>query len=65
MKRRAYDSDPVPFSMTEDMYIQGKRDYVPHYSRKIKGAVELKEIVDFIKSDDQQTKVRSQSGRIS
>lgn len=29
MKRKAYESEPVPFSMTKDQYIQGKRDIVP------------------------------------
>lgn len=29
MKRKAYESEPVPFSMVYEKYIQGKRDFVP------------------------------------
>jgi len=29
MKRKAYESEPVPFSLTLDKFIQGKRDLVP------------------------------------
>lgn len=29
VKRKAYDSEPVPFKLTSDKYRQGTRDYVP------------------------------------
>ena len=63
MSRKAYDSDPVPFSMKHDKYRQGTRDYVPFYDREIKGHTELREIIDFIASDKIQTKLRTQSGK--
>jgi hypothetical protein len=62
LKRKAYDSDPVPFSLTSDKYVQGIRDYVPFYDRGIKEPVNLKELVDFIGSDDPQAKVKTQGG---
>lgn len=31
MQRKAYDSEPVPFSMTYDQYIQGVRDFIMLY----------------------------------
>ena len=63
MSRKAYDSDPVPFSMVKEQYRQGTRDYVPFYDRKIPGYTDLKEIIDFVKSDDQQAKLQTQSGK--
>ncbi len=62
LKRKAYDSDPVPFSLSSDKYVQGIRDYVPFYDRELKEAVNLKELIDFIGSDDPQAKVKTQGG---
>jgi MFS family permease len=61
MKKRAYDSDPVPFSYTSDKYIQGTRDIVPVVERS-KEVFLLKQIMDFVGSDDQKTKVETQGG---
>ena len=60
MKRKAYESEPVPFSMTEDQYRQGTRDLVylfdnPDIKRDVVG---LKEAVEFVKSDNPATKLR-------
>ena len=63
MSRKAYDSDPLPFSMTHEKYRQGTRDYVPFYDRKIEGYTNLREIIDFIASDNIQTRVRTSSGK--
>lgn len=40
----------------------GRRDYIPFYDRGIKEPVELKELVDFMGSDDPQAKARTNSG---
>lgn len=58
MKHKAYDSEPVPFSMTHDQYVQGKRDYVPLYEQ-FKDFKDLGQIIDFVKSDNPQTKVKT------
>ncbi len=60
MKRKAYGSEPVPFSMSEDKYRQGKRDLVylfddPRISRKTVG---LKEAVKFVADDNPATKLQ-------
>jgi hypothetical protein len=60
MKRKAYESDPLPFSMTEDQYRQGTRDIVylmnnPRISRETIG---LKEAVNFIADDNPATKLQ-------
>ncbi|MFN7689788.1 MAG: DUF2723 domain-containing protein, partial [Bacteroidota bacterium] len=31
MRRKAYDSDPIPLTLKEEQYRQGTRDYVPVY----------------------------------
>lgn len=60
MYRKVYDSDPVPFSMEPKHYQQGSRDVV-YIVERIKGTVDLKQAIDFVKSDDPQTKTLPQS----
>jgi len=60
MRRQAYDSEPMPFSMDEEKYRQGTRDLVylmdnPRISRE---SIGLKEAVDFIADDNPATKLR-------
>jgi hypothetical protein len=55
MQRKAYDSDPVPFSLTPDKYRTGNRDIV-YVIDRIKGYTNLKEVIDFVASDDPRTK---------
>lgn len=62
MKRQAYQSPPVPFSLTNDKYIQGTRDYLPFYDRNIPGYSNLKDVVDFMTNDDPSYKVQTQGG---
>jgi hypothetical protein len=62
IKRKAYDSDPVPFTLNTRQYLQGTRDYIPFYDRKIQGYSDLKEIMEFITSDNPEAKVRSEGG---
>ncbi len=56
MKSKYYESDPVPFSFTHDQYESGTRDQVPVYE-KIKDPQELKDVIDFVGSDNPQTKL--------
>jgi len=56
MKRKAYESDPVPFSLKKEQYRQGTRDQVPIVNR-IKKYVSAERVVDFIASDNQQTQL--------
>jgi len=64
MKRKAYDSDPVPFALTEDKYIQGTRDWVPFYDRKINGHISIKELMDFVSSNDPDKQIEMQDGKM-
>ncbi len=56
IKRKAYDSDPVPFSLTYDQYVQGKREMLPVIER-MTDTIPLKEIMDFVSSDSPDAKV--------
>jgi hypothetical protein len=55
MQRKAYESDPLPFSMTRDKYIAGTRDVV-YVVDRLKDYTNLKEAMDFVASDDPETK---------
>jgi hypothetical protein len=59
LKRKAYDSDAVPFSLTFNQYMQGTRDYIPFVDRNLKGNIELSDLMKlFIASEDPRAKVR-------
>ncbi|WP_159521552.1 protein O-mannosyl-transferase family [Sunxiuqinia indica] len=58
MRRKAYESEPLPITFTEDQYVQGNRDVVYLMNDpRIKGAVELKKALDFVKDDNPKTKL--------
>jgi len=59
MVRKAYDSEPVPFSLTKEQYIQGKRDIVYLLEDpRLKGKhIGIKQAMEFVASDDSRTKV--------
>jgi hypothetical protein len=57
MKRKAYESEPVPFGLTHEQYLNGQRDVIYIQSR-IDDYVEVGQAVDFVGSDDQRTKVQ-------
>lgn len=61
MKRKAYKSEAVPFSMEQDQYRQGTRDYV-FVQNKWAGYHDLKKVMDFVKSDSKSTQVPATSG---
>lgn len=58
MKRKAYESEPVPFSLKEDQYVQGTRDVIL-FNVRVDKYVDIQEVVDFITSDDPRVKVPS------
>jgi len=58
MKRKAYTSDPLPLTMTHDKYYSGKRDVVLVADR-IKGAIDLKQAISFILSDNEISQIPS------
>ena len=62
LKKKYYDSDALNISWTSDKYMLGRRDYIPFYDRSLKEPVEIKDLVDFMGSDDPAAKARTQGG---
>ncbi len=60
MRRKSYESDPVPFSITPEKYRQGTRDvvYLMDNPRITKPTVGLKEAIEFIADDNPATKLQ-------
>jgi len=55
MERRSNESDPVPFSLKKEKILQGRRDVV-YLIDRIKGVVDLKQAMEFLASDNPETK---------
>lgn len=64
MQKKMNESAPLPITMAYDKYKSGTRDVVYFNDAKIPGSVDIKEIFDFITSDDSRTKVQFQSGEV-
>jgi hypothetical protein len=63
MKAKAYKSEPLPISFTPDQYVQGNRDVVYLMEDpRLKGSVELKKALDFVKDNDPRTKLEQADG---
>jgi len=56
MRRKAYTSDPLPINYKPEQYVQGTRDVI-YILDQIKRPVDLKEAMDFVRSDDPNTKL--------
>ncbi|MDP2385448.1 MAG: DUF2723 domain-containing protein [Bacteroidota bacterium] len=55
MRRAAYDSEPVPFTLSPDKYVQGTRDVV-YFNDQNLGYVDIKELMSFVASEDPKNK---------
>ena len=62
MQSKMNESAPLPITMPFSKYEEGVRDVIFFNDRKIQGNSELKEVFDFITSDDPQVKVQTQAG---
>jgi len=59
MKKKAYDSDPIPMTLPNDKYMDGTNNAI-YLIERIKTPVELRQVIDFIKDDDPRTKFTPQ-----
>lgn len=59
MKRKAYTSEPLPIAFTKDQYRQGTRDVV-YVVERLKDPVDIRDILDFVRSSDPKTKLNVQ-----
>ncbi|SHM49989.1 DUF2723 domain-containing protein [Mucilaginibacter sp. OK098] len=62
MQGKMNASEPLPITMPYDKYKEGVRDVIYFDDKKIPGSVEVKEVFDFISSDDKAAQVQYQSG---
>lgn len=61
MFMKAYESDPLPLSIPRSFYAKGEQNYVPIFERYDQ-RVNVKEVVDFVKSSDKRSQVPMQDG---
>jgi len=61
MKRKVYQSEALPISLTLDQYIAGKNDQIP-YVERVKDPINLVEYIRLVKEDSEVIKVPLQSG---
>ncbi|MGS2727435.1 glycosyltransferase family 117 protein [Psychroserpens sp. BH13MA-6] len=57
MKRKAYESDPIPSQLTHDQYKFGTRDYIMK-NEITRDTFLIKDFVDFVSSEDPKYKLR-------
>jgi hypothetical protein len=57
MKRKAYESDPVPSQLTHDLYKYGTNDYII-IEPVVKDTLLVKQFLDFIASNNPKTKYK-------
>jgi hypothetical protein len=62
MKHKMNESEPLPITMPDEKFALGVRDVIYYNDSKLPGSVELKDVFDFITSDDSRAKVEYQSG---
>jgi len=62
MQGKMNQSAPLPITLPYDKYEEGVRDVIYYNDAKIPGSVEIKDVFDFITSDDSRTKATYQDG---
>ncbi|MEZ5197125.1 MAG: hypothetical protein R2764_12180 [Bacteroidales bacterium] len=62
MMNQAYESAPLPFTLNYDQYQNGVNNAVVFYNTNLQGSAELKQVIDFIASENERTKLTLQSG---
>lgn len=65
MKNKMNQSEPLPISMPNDKFKPGVRDVIYFNDQKVAGTTELKEVFDFITSDDKATMVEYNNGDVA
>jgi hypothetical protein len=62
LARKVYDSEPIPLTLTHDQYEKGRNQYIMYVDRGLKDHVELKDLINFIASEDDRTKLPLTTG---
>ena len=59
MKRKTYESDPIPSQLTHDLYAYGIRDYIKYEALVDSLRWDIKDFVNWVASDNPRTKYKS------
>ena len=59
MKRKTYESEPIPSQLTHDKYAYGIRDYIKYESLADSLRWDIKDFMNWVESDDPRTKYKS------
>jgi hypothetical protein len=62
MKHKMNESEPLPITMPDEKFKTGVRDVIYFNDQKVPGNVELKEVFDFMTSDDKAAMVEYNNG---
>jgi len=62
MFRKVYDSEPLPLSLNYHQYDNGTNDYLEVDQSNVDGFSDLKKVIDFIGSDNENTKLTADDG---
>ncbi|MCK9617689.1 MAG: DUF2723 domain-containing protein [Lentimicrobiaceae bacterium] len=62
--RKTYESDKIPFTLSPEQYNKGINEYVAFYDVGISERVELKDMIDLIASDNPDSKLSLQDGKL-
>ncbi|MCH9659635.1 MAG: DUF2723 domain-containing protein [Bacteroidetes bacterium] len=63
MKKKAFDSDPIPSQLTHDKYTYGTRDVIA-YQETREDTLDIKTWMNFVASENMATKVELNSGQM-
>lgn len=63
MREKSLEGDSISFTIPHVKYTQGTRDYIPYYDMKIGGVSELKDVINFVTSDDKAAMMQTRSGK--
>ena len=59
MKRKTYESEPIPSQLTHNLYAYGTRDYIRHQSLIDSVRWDVKDFINWVGSDHPRTKYRN------
>ena len=62
MQRKINEADALPITMPYEKYREGTRDVIRYNDAKIAGYTEVKDVFDFITSDDKRAQVQYDNG---
>ena len=60
MKKKAFDSDPIPSQLSHDKYKYGSRDFL-FFQKTRKDTIDIKDWMDFVANDSKKTQVELES----